>query len=76
MRIRYQTKGDQKVQLEGGSKGDTWRRPSVKICCHARPVAQPNGEWPYHVYQKLPHEAYKLEELDGRLISEHGIQLP
>lgn len=29
---------------------------------------QPNWERPYRIYQKLPHEANKLEELDGRII--------
>lgn len=32
---------------------------------------QLNWEIPYHIYQKLPYEAYKLEELDGWLISQN-----
>lgn len=29
---------------------------------------QPNKERPFHIFHKLPHAAYKLEDLDGRLI--------
>lgn len=29
---------------------------------------QPNWEGPYFIFQKLPHGAYKLEEMDGQLI--------
>lgn len=29
---------------------------------------QPNYEWLYGIYQKLPHGAYKLQEFEGSLI--------
>lgn len=47
-------------------KDDLFLRQVVIPACIGK--LKPNKEGPYRIFQKLPYGAYKLEEVDGRLI--------
>lgn len=57
---------DSKVKLMEMQEGDLILKEVIILAQQGK--QQPNWEGPYLIYQKLPHGAYKLQELEGPLL--------
>lgn len=66
--VRRQTQRRKEILLQGkferDTKGNLVLKKVVLPTQHGK--LQTDGEGPYRIYHKLPHRAYKLQELNNR----------